>query len=81
MEYEPVVTEARAKDKALLSAKMGLKVKSMFKRGNRSELFLVEYLQHDRTYNLSRQQRVLGISTTQHLVPSRFQQEDPGESE
>ena len=73
MEYEPVVIDAIAKDKALFAAKLGLKIKTFFKRGNRAELFLVEYLQHDRTYNLTRQQRVLGISTTQFLLPSRFQ--------
>lgn len=73
MGYEPVVIDAIAKDRALFTAKLGLKVKSFFKRGNRADLFLVEYLQHDRTYNLTRQQRVLGISTTQHLTPSRFQ--------
>lgn len=73
MEYEPVVIEGVAKDKALFTAKLGLKVATFFKRGNPAELFFVEYLQNDRTYNLSRQQRVLGISTTQHLIPSRFQ--------
>ncbi|WP_209370382.1 NAD-dependent epimerase/dehydratase family protein [Brevibacterium renqingii] len=73
MGYDQVVVEGVAKDKALVAAKLGLKVKSMFKRGDRARLFLVEYLQHDRTFNLSRQQRVLGISTTQHLIPSRFQ--------
>jgi nucleoside-diphosphate-sugar epimerase len=73
MDYEQVVIEGVAKDKALVSAKLGLKVKGMFKRGDRAKLFLVEYLQSDRTYNLSRQQRVLGISTTQHLIPARFQ--------
>lgn len=73
MEYEPVVIEGIAKDKALVAAKLGLKIKTFFKRGDRARLFLVEYLQADRTYNLSRQQRVLGISTTQHLIPSRFQ--------
>lgn len=73
MGYEQVVIEGVAKDKALVAAKLGLKVKGMFKRGDRAKLFLVEYLQSDRTYNLSRQQRVLGISTTQHLIPSRFQ--------
>ncbi|GAA1815366.1 MULTISPECIES: NAD-dependent epimerase/dehydratase family protein [Brevibacterium] len=74
MGYPPVVIEAIAKDKALVAAKVGLKVKSLFKRGDSARLFLVEYLQFDRTYNLSRQQRVLGISTTQFLTPSRFQQ-------
>lgn len=73
MEYDPVVIEGIAKDRALFTAKLGLKIKTFFKRGNRTELFLVEYLQHDRTYNLTRQQRVLGISTTQFLLPSRFQ--------
>ncbi|MGC2939567.1 MULTISPECIES: NAD-dependent epimerase/dehydratase family protein [unclassified Brevibacterium] len=73
MGYDQVVIEGVAKDKALVSAKLGLKIKSMFKRGNRAKLFLVTYLQSDRTYNLTRQQRVLGISTTQHLIPSRFQ--------
>jgi len=73
MGYEPVVIEGVAKDKALVSAKVGLKIRTFFKRGDMARLFLVEYLQHDRTYNLSRQQRVLGISTTQHLIPSRFQ--------
>ena len=73
MGYDPVVIEAIAKDKALFAAKLGLKIKTFFKRGNSTELFLVEYLQHDRTYNLTRQQRVLGISTTQFLLPSRFQ--------
>lgn len=73
MEYEPVVIEGVAKDKALFTAKLGLKIATFFKRGNPAELFFVEYLQDDRTYNLSRQQRVLGISTTQHLIPSRFQ--------
>ncbi|HCG57433.1 MULTISPECIES: NAD(P)-dependent oxidoreductase [Brevibacterium] len=73
MEYEPVVIEAIAKDKALFTAKLGLKIKTFFHQGNRAELFFVEYLQHDRTYNLTRQQRVLGISTTQFLLPSRFQ--------
>ncbi|HHX47395.1 MAG TPA: NAD(P)-dependent oxidoreductase, partial [Brevibacterium sp.] len=71
--YDQVVIEGVAKDKALVSAKVGLKVKSMFKRGDFAKLFLVKYLQSDRTYNLSRQQRVLGISTTQHLIPSRLQ--------
>lgn len=73
MGYEQVVVEGVAKDKALVAAKLGFTVKGMFKRGDRAKLFLVEYLQSDRTYNLSRQQRVLGISTTQHLVPSRLQ--------
>ncbi|MDH5148001.1 NAD-dependent epimerase/dehydratase family protein [Brevibacterium casei] len=73
MGYDPVVIEAIAKDKALVAAKVGLKVKSLFRRGDSARLFLVEYLQHDRTYNLSRQQRVLGISTTQYLTPSRLQ--------
>ena len=73
MGYDQVVIEGVAKDKALVSAKVGLKVKSMFKRGDFAKLFLVKYLQSDRTYNLSRQQRVLGISTTQHLIPSRLQ--------
>lgn len=73
MGYDQVVIEGVAKDKALVMAKLGLRIKGMFKRGDRAKLFLVEYLQSDRTYNLSRQQRVLGISTTQHLIPSRFQ--------
>ncbi|UVI35819.1 NAD-dependent epimerase/dehydratase family protein [Brevibacterium spongiae] len=73
MGYDQVVIEGVAKDKALVTAKLGLKVKGVFKRGDRAKLFLVQYLQSDRTYNLSRQQRVLGISTTQHLIPSRFQ--------
>src|SRR5690606_38078532 len=73
MGYDQVVIEGVAKDKALVSAKLGLKIKGVFKRGDRAKLFLVRYLQSDRTYNLSRQQRVLGISTTQHLIPSRLQ--------
>lgn len=73
MDYDQVVIEGVAKDKALVSAKLGLKIKGVFKRGDRAKLFLVRYLQSDRTYNLSRQQRVLGISTTQHLIPSRLQ--------
>ena len=73
MGYEQVVIDAVAKDKALVTARLGLRVKRVFKRGNRTRLALVEFLQHDRTFNLSRQQRVLGISTTQHLIPSRFQ--------
>lgn len=72
MGYPPVVIEAIAKDKALFAAKLALKAKSFFRRGDYAELFLVEYLQFDRTYNLSRQHRVLGISTAQHLTPSRF---------
>lgn len=73
MDYDQVVIEGVAKDKALVAAKLGLKIKGVFKRGDRAKLFLVRYLQSDRTYNLSRQQRVLGISTTQHLIPSRLQ--------
>ena len=73
MGYEQVVIDTVAKDKALVTARLGLRVKRVFKRGNRTRLALVEFLQHDRTFNLSRQQRVLGISTTQHLIPSRFQ--------
>ena len=68
-----VVIDGVAKDKALVTARLGLRVKRVFKRGIRTRLALVEFLQHDRTFNLSRQQRVLGISTTQHLIPSRFQ--------
>src|SRR5690625_5957166 len=71
MGYEQVVIDAVAKDKALVTARLGLRVKRVFKRGNRTRLALVEFLQHDRTFNLSRQQRVLGISTTQHLSPDR----------
>src|SRR5699024_7470045 len=73
MGYEQVVIDGVAKDKALVMARLGLRVKRVFKRGNRTRLAPVEFLQHDRTFNLPRQQRVLGISTTQHLTPSRFQ--------
>src|SRR5699024_6480378 len=71
--YELVVSAALAKDKPPVTSRLGVSVKRIFKRGNRTRLALVEYLQPDRTFNLSRQQRVLGISTTQHLIPSRFQ--------
>lgn len=72
MDYPPIVVESIATDRALLTAKFALRTQSLFKKGDGEKLFIYDYLQYDRTYNLSRQQRVLGISTIQHLVPSRF---------
>lgn len=73
MDYPPLVIESIATDKALFAARLGLKARSIFNKGSNEELFIMEYLRFDRTYHLSRQHRVLGISTTQHLVPSRYQ--------